>query len=241
MNILKTLWNDRKKLSAADGKWVAICSLIYLTFLLLDVFNPGTISSAILKYTGIFLCVVYAFSKHHRDTALGFALLLTLLSDTFLVWTQQELLGVMTFCIAQFIHLYRFKRGNQNYFGVALLVSFLAMVVFYHGKTEMIYLAAMFYAILLATNFILSAKKYHKSNSTIHDRFGFYGFCLFVCCDICVAIRHVALDGIIPNTALPLLNFLIWFFYYPSQVFIASSSNLKTKESSQKACDKIKA
>lgn len=230
MNIFKTLWNDRKKLSTADGKWVAICSLIYLTFLLLDAFNPDTISSAVLKYTGIFLCVVYAFSKYHRDTMLGFALLLTLLSDTFLVWTKQELLGLISFCIAQFIHLYRFKRGNQNYFGGALVLAFLAMLVFYHDKAEIIYLAAMFYAILLVTNLVLSAKSYHKKDSTIHDRLGFYGFCLFVCCDICVATRHLALDGIISATLLPLLNFLVWFFYYPSQVFIASSSNLKNIE-----------
>ena len=238
--MLKTLWQDYRKLSNSDGKWVAICSLIYISFLLLDVLNPGTISSAILKYVGIFLCVVYAYSKHHRDTALTLAILFTLLSDTFLVWTTQEFLGVACFCLAQFIHLRRFKRPNQKYFGFSLILAFIALSVFYHGKAELIYIASMFYAILLATNFVLSAKNFFKPASTIHDRWGFYGFTLFVCCDICVALRHIMLDGIISNSGLPLVNFLVWFFYYPSQVFIASSSNIKSTEKSRKTdCDTI--
>ena len=232
--MFKKLWQDYRKLSNADGKWVTVCALIYITFLLLDAYNPGTISSAILKYVGIFICVAYAYSKNHRDTALTLAILFTLLADTFLVWTTHEIIGVVCFCLAQFIHLARFKKKNQRYFGLCLVLGFLAIIFFYHGTTEILYIAAMFYAILLLTNFVFSAKKYFKPNSTVHDRFGFYGFCLFVCCDICVGFRHIMMDGIISDTSLPIINFLIWFFYFPSQVFIASSSNIKTEPKSKK-------
>ena len=65
------------------------------------------------------------------------------------------------------------------------------------------------------------------SNRKISDRDGFIAF---LCCDICVALRFLALDGALPATIIPTVAFLVWVFYYPSQVLIANSSTQEPSE-----------
>jgi hypothetical protein len=219
------LARDIKNLPKADGRWLFIWFMIYVSFLLLDIFFPDYQGTAILKYAGIFLCVVYAYQKYHSDTALILALLFTFLADTILVWTRYEIMGVFCFCIAQSAHLIRLNRKYAANIKLLALVLSLIVIAALLLKAPAIYVIACAYIILLFTNFILAIKDYHKNKANVHSRYGFYGFLLFICCDIYVGTRHLILDGLIGSAFLPLVNYLVWVFYYPSQVLIANSSD----------------
>ena len=51
-------WDDFKRISYVDTKWLAVWIFIYLAFLSLDVFFPEFWGSSLLKYVGIFLCSI---------------------------------------------------------------------------------------------------------------------------------------------------------------------------------------
>lgn len=221
------LVKDIKNLPKADGRWLLIWFIIYISFLVLDIIAPNFQGTAIIKYTGIFLCIVYAYQKYHSDTALILALLFTFLADTILVWTRYEIMGVFCFCIAQSAHMIRLNRRYAvNIKLLAVVLSVIALITLLL-KAPAIYVVACAYIILLLANLILGFKDYHKHKDNIHSRYGLYGFQLFVCCDLCVALRHLMMDGLLNDSFLPLVSFLVWVFYYPSQVLIANSSDYK--------------
>lgn len=219
------LVKDIKNLPKADGRWLLIWFAIYVSFLLLDIYFPGYQGTAVLKYVGIFLCVVYAYQKYHSDTALILALLFTFLADTILVWTRYEIMGVFCFCIAQSAHLIRLNRKYTANIKLLVLALSLITIITLLLRVPAIYVVSCAYIVLLVTNFILAIKDYLRHKDNIHSRYGFYGFLLFICCDICVGTRHLVLDGLISDAMLPLINYLVWVFYYPSQVLIANSSD----------------
>lgn len=223
---LKTWLGDLKRFGRGDINWFIIWVGIYLGFLTLDIFYPDfLIASALLKYIGIFLCIVYAHHKYNTDYMLQLALLFTLLADTILVWTPHALPGVYVFSVAQFLHLMRLTklpRRSLSIFAAAISLFFAITVAF--GLTP-IYAIATVYGLELICNVVMATKNYRTNRKDFRARCAFYGFTAFICCDICVAIRFLALNGAIPNTFTPIIALLVWLFYYPSQVLIANSSN----------------
>ena len=125
-----------------DKRWLIVWIFIYVGFLTLDIFFPGYWGSALLKYTGVFLCVVYAYKKYRNDTKLILALFLTLLADTVLVWTDMTVLGVFIFCFAQFMHFLRLTRLNKKHLGVSNLG--LSIARFRKNKADFRYRCAMY-------------------------------------------------------------------------------------------------
>ena len=90
---------------------------------------------------------------------------------------------------------------------------------------DALYAIAGFYAITLVMNVTIAIRNYRKDKKDFRTRCAFYGFLCFLGCDLCVGIRHLILDGLIDVALLPLVGFLVWVFYYPSQVILANSSN----------------
>lgn len=210
-----------------DKRWLIVWIFIYIGFLTLDIFFPNYWGSALLKYTGIFLCVVYAYKKYRNDTKLILALFLTLLADTVLVWTDMTVLGVFIFCFAQFMHFLRLTRLSKKHLGAfTLVISLLTIVSAFHGD-RIIYSLATLYGGLLISNLAMSASRFHEDRQNICARCAFYGFIAFICCDFCVGLRYVMLDGAVPADILPVVAVLVWAFYYPSQVLLANSSLYK--------------
>lgn len=210
-----------------DKRWLIVWIFIYIGFLTLDIFFPNYWGSALLKYTGIFLCVVYAYKKYRNDTKLILALFLTLLADTVLVWTDMTVLGVFIFCFAQFMHFLRLTRLSKKHLGAfTLVISLLTIVSAFHGD-RIIYSLATLYGGLLISNLAMSASRFHEDRQNICARCAFYGFIAFICCDFCVGLRYVMLDGAVPTDILPVVAVLVWAFYYPSQVLLANSSLYK--------------
>ncbi len=226
-----TWWKDYRRLSYADIRWLIIWIAIYVTFLILDIILPNFLGSALLKYIGIFLCIVYANQKYSKDYNLQLALLFTFLADTILVWTPYAIAGVYIFCIAQFLHLTRLTKLPNSTLGVYTLILslFFAINIVYGMKP--IYAIATVYGIELICNIWMSISNYRKNKTHYQTRCACYGFIAFFCCDLCVALRFMALDGVLPLALIPVTSFLVWVFYYPSQVLIANSSLLKIAKS----------
>lgn len=226
-----TIWRDYKRLNYVDPHWLAIWVAIYVTFLSLDIFFPNFWGSALIKYVGIFLCTVYANQKYHDDYTLQLALLFTFLADTILVWTPFALAGVYVFCFAQFMHLIRLTKLPHISLSIYAggLSLFFALCI--ANGLEPIYAAATAYGLQLICNLVMSVKNWRANSKHFRTRCAFYGFIAFLCCDICVAIRFVALNGTIPATLIPTVSFLVWVFYYPSQVLIANSSTMEPSSS----------
>ena len=225
-----TWWKDYQRLSYIDPHWLVIWVAIYVTFLCMDIFLPGFAGSPLLKYIGIFLCIVYANQKYHTDYNLQLALLFTFLADTILVWTPYTIAGVYVFCFAQFMHLTRLTK--LPYISLCIyaggLSLFFALAI--ANGLDPIYAIATVYGIQLICNVVMSVKLWRANSKHFRTRCTFYGFIAFLCCDICVALRFLALDGALPAEIIPTVAFLVWVFYYPSQVLIANSSTQEPSE-----------
>lgn len=228
-----TWWRDLQRLSFIDIRWLAIWTLIYVTFLFLDIVMPNFVGTSLIKYLGIFLCIVYAYQKYSNDYALVFALLFTFIADTILVWTPFIVAGVYVFCIAQFLHFMRLTKMPLNNVAInAGVLSFVFAIGIAFGL-EPIYAIAAVYAILLISNVIMSIQNYRKHEKQFRTRCTCYGFIAFICCDICVALRFLALNGSAPTSILAIAAYLVWFFYLPSQILIANSSTFEPKKHSK--------
>ena len=225
-----TWWKDYQRISYVDPHWLIIWVTIYVAFLCMDIFLPGFAGSPLLKYIGIFLCVVYANQKYHTDYNLQLAILFTFLADTILVWTPYTIAGVYVFCFAQFMHLTRLTK--LPYISLCIyaggLSLFFALAI--ANGLDPIYAVATVYGIQLICNVVMSVKLWRANSKHFRTRCAFYGFIAFLCCDICVALRFLALDGALPAAIIPTVAFLVWVFYYPSQVLIANSSTQEPSE-----------
>lgn len=224
--MFKNWWDDLKRIPYLDVQWVATWIAIYVSFLLLDIFFPGWPPTNMIKYIGIFLCVVYAYTKYNNDIMLTIALLFTFFADTILVWTNWLVAGVYIFCFAQFMHFLRLSRAKiEHIFTWAAIVTLAFGIAIVYGL-EPIYAIGSIYAVILSSNLYLATVRYREHKNDFRARCAFYGFIAFICCDCCVALRFFALDSVLPLFILPVVNFLVWVFYYPSQVLIANSSTM---------------
>ena len=229
---LKTWWEDFKHISYIDARWVAVWLTIYLGFLSLDIVFPKYWGSSLLKYAGIFLCIIYAYRKFHSDNKLIIALLFTFLADTILVWTTNYTMGVFVFCFAQYMHFIRLtKISKKSILIFTATISILIIINAIQGNI-IIYPLATLYALLLIGNCITSIQRNHENPNDFKNRCAKYGFILFVLCDAYVALRFLMINGIIGVFAFPLIEYLVWVFYYPSQVLLANSSTHKEKTKS---------
>lgn len=205
---------------------------------LIKVVSNGTfIGVTILKYVGIVLCYLYAHKKFPKDYILQIALAFTLLADTILTIDQVSVFGVLAFCFAQYFHIARFAKIKPKVFiGWSLfLVFFLAFG--WLNQIKDMYILAFIYGSSLFCNITLTHRwwKKTKNNKKSSDReivassCAFWGFILFLICDLNVATSYLSVTGFIPIVIARYANFFAWLFYYPSQVLISNSSIITKK------------
>ena len=212
------------KAQRPNKKWVTIWIAIYASFILLDIFFPGWFATNIIKYLGILTCVVYVCTKYPRDKMLILALIFTFIADTILVWTSYPVVGVYIFCFAQLMHLLRLTKAKIGYIFTGIAVISLILAIAVALGLEPLFAIVAVYAILLTSNLITAIIRFRKNRSSFVARCTLYGFITFICCDICVALSCAAPYKILPVAVTSVASFLVWFFYYPSQVFLANSS-----------------
>lgn len=203
--------------------------ILYAAFLVLGIFLPNSIPVAILRLTSILLCLVYVILNYRKDFWLVLALAFTLSADIFLAINHISIAGVLVFCFAQFCHFMRLKKPPLSFcvgFYVCLIVLFALSLIF---RLDPIYLLAAVYGVLIIYNLILS-KNWLKKSRSISSKNAFYGFSLFLCCDILVAFSFLSGIGVLATFIQPIANYFSWFFYLPSQILIANSGIAKRNE-----------
>ena len=202
--------------TAAEG-------LLYLSFLILDLSGRGG-ETLWLKYAGILLCLVFATfcALRGEDRLVAPALLFTAGADWFLLIRNEHLLlGVALFLCVQTLYYLRLHRAGGCrkllWLRLTLAVVFTLAPFLIPGMATPLNLLAMLYFSQLMSNTVLAW--------TLPDmRIFALGLTLFVGCDLCVGLFNIL------PTASPLFSAAsvgMWFFYLPSQVFIALSARSK--------------
>ena len=189
--------------------FISLQIFIYLSFILMDIFN---IDSTYIKYLGIILCFVYALlnKKKHFVASMFF----TLIADFFLlVLNDHYELGVMSFVVVQLIYFYYLGNYDVGYFKMFLLIRgfaaiALSVILMILDCLSLLNVLVMIYFSNLLFNTLQSY--------LIKNKILTIGLVLFVCCDICVGLHNI-------NVAYSLATFLMWAFYLPSQVLIVLS------------------
>lgn len=203
---------------------------LYLTFLSLDLFLPGSGWDVPCKYLSIVLCFCFVLRVGRgRDgllmkTALGF----TLLADLFLlVLDRWYPAGVASFCVVQLLYLIRIARARPAGLPVRLLLRGILVAVALAvanglGALDPLTALALFYFSQLVVNVLesLALGRGYRCFAV--------GLLLFLCCDLCVGLQN--LSAWFPAAGGPLVQFArvgMWLFYLPSQVLISLSVKRK--------------
>jgi hypothetical protein len=216
-----------KTIRNLDKKWTAIWVIIYVGFIVFDLFLPKfEMLSTLIKYTGIFLCVIYAYSRHKDDARLCIALLLTLLADAILMFLGWKLIGLFIFCFAQFFHTMRLSNTDSKFLMTYFLIVFLVFSTGLLNGLSAIYVLAFIYASSLVMNINLSYQWFKSAPKKLNANYCYYGFVLFLLCDVCVALGYLGGVGEVPLVVANVASFLVFVFYYPSQVLLSNSSTL---------------
>lgn len=255
---------------------VLYIGFIYLDFTRIDNFT----TSNAMKFISILMCFLFvlfplennSFSciglsfkilKNNRPIyysldiiLLRFALVFTLISDYFLLFTDKIIPGLFTFILVQMIYLYRICRWKmrtepirktKGVFLLHLVRNFLSTIFIYillmvfplivnikvFNGGHFIVIIASFYFVSLFFNLIDSIILAGKTRSK-HIKMFAIGLFLFLLCDINVGLFNLAdFVKIQSHNYLKLYTIAanaMWFFYLPSQVLISlSRKDLWTK------------
>ncbi len=193
--------------------FLAVESTLYLTFMLLDLFDlwDGTLW---LKYAGILLCLLYSLLC--AQPLMSAALLFTAGADWFLLILKDHLLiGVMLFCVVQFLYALRLHHLGSPAAPFLRMGAAAALVltVVLLDLVTVLNVCTMIYFSQLISNAILAWRLPHLKLFAL-------GLSLFACCDICVGLQFALT---LPPTLYSLISIGMWFFYLPSQVLITLS------------------
>ena len=208
--------------------FIYINFILYFSFLLIDLYNRESYNyvSICLKYSTILLCFVLSLfigndCINKRDLLfLQAARFFTLLADLYLVLSGKLFLGISFFILVQYSYLFRFLSKKSSIL-ISIIISLflipLFMVFSYKLSDLSLFIIALYYGILLLTNLILASIKY-KYHHLI-----FWGILLFCLCDINVALYNLSSILNINDLSFIPFSFLIWLFYFPSQLLLTLS------------------
>jgi len=170
-----------------------------------------------------FLNSIYSkggLTKGRRDQViLIIAMGLTLIADTFMLLFGMNAFGVLTFCMVQTAHNYRYTNKRRTLTQVAL--GSITFLVAYLLGVELLFALGTAYAVFLffsVTGSFMAYKKYPAPNNLMIAA----GMVLFMACDIFVAIYYTQ-TGLSPE----IRNFVyraIWICYLPGQAMLSSSA-----------------
>ena len=212
-----------KKLKDLGLWWLVLWVIIYVSFLILDLF-PGFLPITTgLKYSGLVLCFLYVLKHSRRDVFLVLALGLTLIADGILIYNNVSVIGVSVFILVQATHFLRFSRIRAVSPLLMLLTSALVVAAgSLRSEIPFLFVLAIAYAVLIFTN-IYEAFRWCFTERSTASRFALIGFILFLLCDISVGLSYVTTTATLPHFITILSNYLAWAFYLPAQVLIALS------------------
>ncbi len=170
-------------------------AILYLSFIVLDI-KGSFIEANYIKFASISLIFILSLFKNNGYAVIG--LLLTVVCDYLLLFTQKYSLGIMIFSISHLLYINSQLKKDSLTTVLSLGLPFLFI---FFG----IIIQCLFYLLLMLFNILISIKK--------ENAFVFAAFILFALCDVCVAGFNI--------TNSYFLMALIWIFYVPSQALLA--------------------
>lgn len=203
---------------------------IYFLFIFFDLyyFNTGNPYSITLKYSSIIIFFIISLcigenGISKRDTfLLQLALFFTLCADTCLLILNNFFVGIFFFCIVQFLYIIRHSKSldiNRVLISLCLIILLPAFIIklFPLDMDKMLLTISTIYLIFLI-NSLLAAVKFNEIVGI--------ALTLFFFCDINVGISHILFIYPVYFWNIPLsflTSFLVWIFYFPSQLLLALS------------------
>ena len=226
----------------SDKRILALLCLnagLYAVFLAIDVGAallgsagsgcPWLFAADCLKYAGIISCLficIFALSQERRSVARlqVFVLAFTLAADFFLLFTQYFSAGLVIFLFAHICALVRYRPRfilpACICAGVVSLISGLAL------SLPAPAVIACAYAILIIS---VTISTFFSEQPKINILFSRLGMCLFIICDINVAIFNSTSPELAVHIA---SSVLMWAFYLPAQTLLALSATTFPSRSS---------
>ncbi|WP_167959024.1 lysoplasmalogenase family protein [Anaerosporobacter faecicola] len=203
----------------------------YISFLMIDLCDGTAHTSSIIKYTSILLCFLYVLlgKKQKRSVYMLAGLFFTLVSDYFLLFTDEFAFGLVSFSVVQTIYSMYCSAKKEAFFKkevvhlsvLAVLLIMLQYVL--HIPLDIVLVLCGYYGIHLISNLIMGWRRKRESR----ERCWFaIGMTAFVLCDIHVAIMNAGAYLTVSSTNWyqQLYNLAVvacWFYYLPSQVCLA--------------------
>lgn len=218
-----------------------ILFVLYVSFMIMDIFYSDLfVYSNWLKFISIGLVLLMTFVERNTSiskkdiTLLNIAMVLTFISDYFLlIRGSNYLIGIGIFTLAHLFHGVRMEKNKAKIIIIRYISYLIVTIVLYFifldtpYEIDLIIFLSLFYFTNLLSNLFraLDVYKYDKF-PLVNSSLLVAGFILFLLCDINVGIYNI-LYGISNKIFLSILKNLslrlMWFFYLPSQIFIALS------------------
>ena len=220
--------------------WLVVWLALYLAIIVLGLVLPyGSPVFTLLSVGSVLLCSIYALVTFPRDHLLQVAMLTTFAADILMAGDNASTVGLTVFFLAQCWHLYRLLPPQTPRFWVIGLIatSIIAMLMAQFTQfVEPFFVIVSFYALTLLANLWLSWQWREAEPRNFYANCAFWGFFLFVCCDLCTAISFLSFNQMLAAFLYAPANFLAWFFYYPSQILVSNSSKCGTMVTKEGKC-----
>ena len=202
-------------------KLIATETILYLTFLGMDIFGIGNTTP--IKFASILLLTLSVLD--FREKTVSIALIFTAAADVFLlVLDRWYAAGVLCFIVVQILYAARLQKESGPSVLSFLLPAAAGLLVYTSygfGLTEAL---AGAYIALFAVNLARACLLAKRSPERRWILFA-AGLALFFCCDLCVGLHNM------PDMGGPALqrfaNVAMWGFYLPGQVLIRTSAYTK--------------
>lgn len=218
--------------------WLTVWVVFYLAILGLGNLLPNSHITTFVRLAGILLCFLYVVIHFPHDYWLLLAMGATCIADLILAGNNISPLGVAVFMSAQIfhlIHLLTLRRVKKKRYVLIYIIFAISLIAlnYHYDVLPMLYLVCGLYAALLFTNIGVSFRFRRAEPENPRAWFALFGFMLFAGCDLCTGVSYFSLIGIFPASFYELANFVVWFFYYPSQILLSNTGKyaiMTTKE-----------
>lgn len=211
---------------------------LFIAFLYADIFliSNGNEVSIYIKYSTIILCFIITLligkdGFNSRDTLLvQLARILTVIADYFLLIKDDFKLGILCFCAVQIIYIIRHSLMEKQVYKNAVFLFIASLFAIVSSKIikisnfdgELLFIGCIYAAFLLTSVYCgvraLKSSNYPKNSALLIC----IGLILFLFCDLNVALFNIVqYIGYDKYTLLTV--FLIWLFYFPSQLMLSLS------------------
>ncbi len=189
--------------------FLVIQLFIYIAFIYLDITKQ---SSDLIKYFGIIINFFYALILYLRnkkyDPLILVALFFTLIADYFLlVINDHYLIGVLCFCVVQTIYGYKLTKARSFIYRISIFLLISLSLPILKIEQSAVNIASIYSFVNLTINVIATINN--------KDKYFFLALLLFWLCDLNVGIYNIPIRPL--NK---LATYLMWIFYFPSQVII---------------------